>query len=225
MANESTERTNQQEGQQGRQEGPQGQQQGQQERERSGRSSENRSIARQERQEAGVQPAATLLPSPFTFMGQFVQDMARLLDSFAGFGGGSGQIAPYENRSNVLSWFPAVEVQEREGQLVVRADIPGLNADDIRLELDDGQLVISGERTQEHEENEGGIYRTERSYGVFRRVIALPEGVDVEHATATFDNGVLEVTIPAPGRSRGRRLEIRERSKQSGGGQKPQQPS
>jgi HSP20 family protein len=125
----------------------------------------------------------------------------------------------------VLSWFPAVEVLERDGQLVVRADVPGLEPDQIRVELQDGQLVISGERTQEREEREeGGIYRTERSYGSFRRVIALPEGVDLDRATANFENGVLEVTMPAPARERGKRLQINDRSKQQAG-QQPQQRS
>src|SRR2546427_469881 len=92
-----------------------------------------------------------------------------------------------------MDWAPAVEMLERNGQLVVRAELPGLSPDDVRIEVSsDGSLVIEGERRSEVEaEEEGGVYRSERIYGRFSRVIALPDGVDVDRAQARFDNGVL----------------------------------
>jgi HSP20 family protein len=99
-------------------------------------------------------------------------------------------------------------VFEREGKLVVRADVPGMRRDQITIEVENGELVISGERQQEQEERRGGIYRSERTYGSFYRVIPLPEGANPEQATATFKDGVLEITMPAPQRSSGRRIEI-----------------
>ena len=80
----------------------------------------------------------------------------------------------------------------------------------MNVEFEDGQLVISGERRQEHEERRGGVYRSERSYGTFYRSIPLPDGVNPEQAKAAFKNGVLEITMPAPERPRAKRIEIQE---------------
>ena len=110
-------------------------------------------------------------------------------------------------------WNPQVEVFEREGQLVVRADLPGLTKDDVKVEVTDQAINISGERRKEHEEKREGYYRSERSYGSFYRSIPLPEGVNADDARATFNSGVLEITMAAPQReSRGRQLEIKEGS-------------
>src|SRR6266542_332432 len=92
-------------------------------------------------------------------------------------------------------WSPQVEVFEREGQLIVRADLPGLERDDIKVDIDEDNISIKGERKQEHEENREGFYRSERSYGRFYRNIPLPEGVDPESCTANFNNGVLEIKM------------------------------
>jgi HSP20 family protein len=97
-------------------------------------------------------------------------------------------------------WSPHFELIERDNQLVVRADLPGLNKDDVTVEVDDGILTISGEQKQEREEKREGYYRSEQGYGRFFRAIPLPEGVDAEHTNASFDNGVLEVSFPAPKR-------------------------
>ncbi|HEY8460004.1 MAG TPA: Hsp20/alpha crystallin family protein, partial [Blastocatellia bacterium] len=95
-------------------------------------------------------------------------------------------------------WSPPVEVFERDNNLVVRADLPGLSKDDIKVEMTDDGLVIQGQRKSEWEEEREGLYQSERSYGAFCRVIPLPEGVDAEQVKANFENGVLEVTAPIP---------------------------
>ena len=146
--------------------------------------------------------------SPFSFMRRFSEEMDRLFEDF-GFGRDLWPSGLGELGRGV--WSPQVEVFERGGQLVVRADLPGLTKDDVRVEVTDGALNISGERKQEHEEKREGFYRSERSYGSFYRRIPLPEGVNAGEATATFNNGVLEISMQAPQRqSRGRRLEIKE---------------
>jgi HSP20 family protein len=112
---------------------------------------------------------------------------------------------------------PPVEMYEREGQFTVCADLPGLTKDDVHVEVTDDALLITGERRSEHEEQQGGMHRSERSYGTFRRQIPLPEGVHADQATATFKDGVLKVTMPAPQRQeRGRRIEIQSESAQAG---------
>lgn len=94
---------------------------------------------------------------------------------------------------------PHIEAFEKANQLVVRAELPGLKKEEIKVEITDGELTISGERNEEEEEEkkkEKGFYRTERRYGSFLRTIALPEGVNVEKTLATIKNGVLEVKMP-----------------------------
>jgi HSP20 family protein len=93
-------------------------------------------------------------------------------------------------------WAPPVELAYRDGNLVVSAELPGINDSDVQVQINDDVLVIQGERRVEREENDGGIRRTERQYGQFYRAIALPDGADVERATADFQNGVLQIKIP-----------------------------
>jgi HSP20 family protein len=97
-----------------------------------------------------------------------------------------------------LVWSPDVEVELREGKLLVRVDLPGMDRKDVKVELTDEALTIEGERKQTIEKEEKGYYRTERSYGRFARTIALPEGADSNSAKAEFKNGVLEVTVAVP---------------------------
>ena len=102
-------------------------------------------------------------------------------------------------------WSPQIEVFTRNGQFCVRADLPGLNKDDVKVDITDDALTIQGERRQEHEESREGYYRSERGYGSFYRSIPLPEGVNAEEAKANFRDGVLEITMPAPQREQRRR--------------------
>jgi len=159
--------------------------------------------------------------SPFGFMRRFSEEMDRLFEDFTGtdfpslFGGfGRG-----------TSW-PQIEMHQRDNQLVVCADLPGVSKDDVQIEIADGVLSITGERRHATESTEKGIHRSERSYGSFCRRIAVPEGADVEHANASFHDGVLEITIPTPpaAMKHGRRIEIRANglSAKTGNVQNPQ---
>lgn len=152
--------------------------------------------------------------SPYGFMRRFNEEMDRLFQDF-GFGRGFpestfGREMTRFGEGGPSMWSPQVEVFEREGELCVRADLPGMTKDDIEVDIADNALVIRGDRRSEREEEEEGYYHTERSYGSFYRRIPLPEGVDAENAEATFRNGVLEITMPAPERAGRRRLEVRE---------------
>jgi HSP20 family protein len=101
------------------------------------------------------------------------------------------QLAPVEG-----AWLPTVELFEREGTLVLRAELPGMKREDIAVEVTDNTLIIAGERKTEQEVKEKDYYRCERSYGSFRRAIALPTGVDTDQIAATYKDGILEVTLP-----------------------------
>ena len=98
-------------------------------------------------------------------------------------------------------WAPKVDVVTKEGKLVTRVDLPGMNKEDVKVEVADGVLKLSGERKKEIKEEKDNYYREEREYGSFCRTVPLPKGVKTEDVKATFTNGVLEVTVPLPAAS------------------------
>ena len=108
-------------------------------------------------------------------------------------------------------WAPQVEIFERGNNLVVRADLPGLSKDDVDVEVENDALIIRGERRNEFEDEQEGMYRSERSYGSFYRAIPLPENMSAEGCKATFKDGVLEVTIPKPEqpKAKSRKIDIK----------------
>ena len=110
--------------------------------------------------------------------------------------------------ASVSRWVPAIDVVEGENAYVVRADLPGLAESDVTIEVDNDVLTISGERKSEHEERRDGYHRVERRSGSFRRSLALPEGVDAEAIQATFDKGVLEVSVPKPEQRQPHKVQI-----------------
>jgi HSP20 family protein len=146
-----------------------------------------------------IAPRATAAPmksnaSPFAYMRRFAEEMERE----AGF-------IPGE-------WSPQIDVLEREGQFAVRADLPGLSKEDVKVDVTDDLLTIQGERKQQKKEEREGYCYSECSYGSFYRAIPLPAGAEASKATAQFHNGVLEIAMPAPtqGGKKARRLEVRE---------------
>lgn len=107
-------------------------------------------------------------------------------------------------------WAPNVEMKEQDGELIIRADLPGLAKDDVKVEVAPDAITLEGERKKTHEETNAGYYRSEVTYGSFYRYLPLPEGVQPDTAKATFKDGVLEVRIQAPKRQvpEPKRLEI-----------------
>ena len=95
-------------------------------------------------------------------------------------------------------WAPQIDVFERDNRLVTKVDLPGLKKEDVKVEVTDGYLAITGERKAESEEKTDNVYRCERSYGSFYRAVPLPEGAKLEDVKATFADGVLEVSVPLP---------------------------
>ena len=115
---------------------------------------------------------------------------------------------PTTASTQLRRWIPAIDLVENEHEYVLRADLPGLSENDINVELANDVLTVSGERKSEHEERKQGYYRVERSSGAFRRSIRLPDGVDPESVQASFDRGVLEVTVPKPERQGPHKVQI-----------------
>ena len=126
-------------------------------------------------------------------------EVNRVFDAFFGNGG---------NRATTRRWLPAMDLVESGEHLVLRADLPGLDSDDVEIEVKDGVLTVSGERKAEHEEKSEGFYRVERSFGTFARSLTLPKGVDASKVAADFEKGVLEVRIPKPEDAKPHRVEI-----------------
>ena len=92
-------------------------------------------------------------------------------------------------------WAPAVDIYENENELVLKADVPAIKLEDIKIEIENGTLTIQGERKFEKSEGKGGYHRIERSYGSFVRCFSLPETVDPEKVNAEYTGGVLTVTL------------------------------
>jgi HSP20 family protein len=115
---------------------------------------------------------------------------------------------PAGGAGTLRRWMPAMDLVETGDHFVLRADLPGMGEDDIKLEFEDGTLTLSGERKSEHDEKGEGFYRVERAFGSFSRSLTLPQGVDPDAVSAAFDRGVLEVRIPKPEQRKPKRISI-----------------
>jgi HSP20 family protein len=141
---------------------------------------------------------------PLRELGSLQNEVNRLFNSVFDAphpGGGNGG-------GTMRRWMPAMDLVETDEHFVLRADLPGLSEEDIKIEFEDGTLTVSGERKAEHETKNEGYYRVERAFGAFSRSLTLPQGIDPESVTASFDRGVLEVRIPKPEQRKPRRIEI-----------------
>ena len=133
-----------------------------------------------------LSPSAVFRMGPFELMRRFTDELDHAFEGL-GLTRGGGEIE---------KWTPSVEICERDNNLVVRAELPGLDSKDVKVEMTDDGLIIQGEKKREHEERQEGFHKSERVYGQFYRHIPLPEGAEVDQAKAQINNGVLEVVIP-----------------------------
>jgi HSP20 family protein len=151
---------------------------------------------------------------PFALLRQMTSELDRVFDRPLGstFHWPSLRAFKFPEFAN---WSPEIDVFERDNRLVTKVDLPGLKKEDVKVEVTDGYLSISGERKAETEETKDNVYRCERSYGSFHRAVPLPEGVKLEDVKATFANGVLEVSMPLPAKAQAkpRTVQIEEGSK------------
>lgn len=142
---------------------------------------------------------------PMHVMRRMSEEMDQLVDKFL-----SRSAFPKPNAASAAAWTPAVEVAQTGDRLVISAELPGVARDDVHVEVKNDRVTIEGERRQQQETATQQLHRSERSYGHFYRVIALPEGAEPEAASAAMHDGVLEITVPVPeGGKRGRKIDIR----------------
>ncbi len=106
-------------------------------------------------------------------------------------------------------WAPAVDMIDHKEEIVLRADLPGLDEKDIEVTVQDGTLTVRGERKEEKEEKKEDYYYSERTYGAFTRTLMLPTGVDPDKVKATFSKGVLEVHLPKAKEAEGKKIEVK----------------
>ena len=106
-------------------------------------------------------------------------------------------------------WLPPVDVSETEKELLLRAELPGMDKKDIEITLSDGLLTISGEKKNEHEEKKENYHRVESRYGSFRRTLRLPTDIESDKIDANYKDGVLKVTIPKSEHVEAKKIEIK----------------
>ncbi|SRR5437879_1385873 len=141
-----------------------------------------------------LHPSELLNANPFALMRRFTDEMDRM---FEGFGG--------PRSGEITQWSPPVEISEKDGKLEVSVELPGVQENEVKVEVTDDGLVIQGERKREHQEKREGYYRSERIYGQFYRLIPLPENANIDQARAEFRNGELHISIPVPEQQHTRR--------------------
>src|SRR5919112_3230371 len=115
---------------------------------------------------------------------------------------GSGRATP-------MAWAPALDISERKDAYLVTVELPGVEADDLDITMEDGLLTIQGERHFAHDSSEQQFHRVERRYGAFRRSITLPAHVMAEGIQASADNGVLQILVPKTEEATPKRIQVR----------------
>ena len=134
-------------------------------------------------------------------MDRLRSEMERLYDRFF-------DLRPIRRFTDDGEWMISVDVSETAKEIIVNAEIPGVEAKDIDVNLAGNVLTIKGERKREHEKKEENLHRVERSYGSFYRSLSLPSEVDADKIKASYKKGVLRVTMPKTKRAAGKKVEI-----------------
>ena len=132
------------------------------------------------------------------------QDMERVFDSLLG-----RTVGTMLRTSNSEKFVPSLDVSETQEGFGVHVDLPGVSPEDVKIEMHDGKLTISGSRTSSSEKQEQTFHRMERSSGSFHRVISLPSEVDVDAIEASYENGVLHVQLPKTAKQQPKKIQIR----------------
>ena len=135
---------------------------------------------------------------PFSDLVSLRDDMDQLFETFFG--------QHLEDREGF--WTPILDIEESNGNIVVKAEIPGMEKDEIKVSVRNNMLSISGERKQESETKDKTFHRIERSYGKFSRTITLPSEVDANKIKAAYKDGVLNITLPKPESMKPKQIEV-----------------
>jgi HSP20 family protein len=140
---------------------------------------------------------------PFREMRNLQDEVNRLFSS--SFSRGEGG----DNGLTRGAWSPSVDIFENKNEIVLEAEMPGVNADDVNISIENNVLTLSGERRFEKKDESDNFHRVERSYGSFSRSFTLPSTVSSENAQAEFENGVLRLKLAKREEAKPRRIEIK----------------
>ena len=135
-------------------------------------------------------PLGRLFDRDLSWMRQMTRDMDRMFGDFV------MRPPAWDRALTEMTWMPELEVFVQDGRFIVRADLPGMKREDVKVNVQENMLTIEGERKVEDEAKKDGFHRTERVYGTFFRNVGLPEGVKLDKIDATFKDGVLEIKMP-----------------------------
>ena len=124
------------------------------------------------------------------------------------FDGGIFPTFSLDDGMSLGNWRPVVDIYENEDTVVVKAELPGVDKKDIKVDLKDGVLTLSGERSHEKEVKEENYYRKERAFGRFHRSFAVPAEIDPDKIKAEFKDGVLKVEIPKPEEQKPKKIAV-----------------
>jgi HSP20 family protein len=139
-----------------------------------------------------VEPGGALarLTSPFSLLDELRHELDRVWDW--------PRLGRTETEQARMTWWPRMDIFEKKGKLVVQADLPGMTRENVHVAIEEGDLVLRGERTEEKEVSKESYYRSERTFGSFYRRIPLSFEIEPEKVDAAFRDGVLHVELPLP---------------------------
>ena len=143
---------------------------------------------------------------PFQDLRSAQDEMAQMSPMLAHALGLQGQP---QGSGTATAWAPALDISERKDAYLVTVELPGVDADDLEITLEDGLLTIQGERHFAHDSSEQHFHRVERRYGAFRRSITLPAHVMAEGIQASFEDGVLQILVPKAEEAKPKRIQVR----------------
>jgi HSP20 family protein len=158
----------------------------------------------------GDQMATMMRWDPFQDLRDAQEEMAQMAQMSPRLAHALGLHAQQgSGRAETTAWAPALDISERKDAYLVTVELPGVDADDLEITLEDGLLTIQGERQFAHDSSEQQFHRVERRYGAFRRSITLPAQVQAEQIEASFENGVLQIVVPKMEEAKPKRIQVR----------------
>src|SRR5215217_6538332 len=146
---------------------------------------------------------------PFQDLRDAQEEMAQMAQMSPRLAHALGLHSQPQGSATTTAWAPALDISERKDAYLVTVELPGVEAEDLDITLEDGLLTIQGERQFAHDSSEQQFHRVERRYGAFRRSITLPAQVQAEQIQASFDNGVLQIVVPKMEEATPKRIQIR----------------
>jgi HSP20 family protein len=157
----------------------------------------------------GDQMATRTRWDPFQDLRDAQEEMAQMTQMSQMLARALGLQGQQQGSGTAMAWAPALDISERKDAYLVTVELPGVEAEDLEITLEDGLLTIQGERIFAHDSSEQQFHRVERRYGAFRRSITLPAHVIAEGIQASVDNGVLQILVPKMEEATPKRIKIR----------------